>query len=82
MNNPMDAMNMYSANPAVPSMEELIQRARQNPKGFEDYIRNTNPQAYQRAMEIRNSPNPQAIIRQMMQSRNVNPNILRMLGIM
>lgn len=63
------------------SIENLVQQARQNPQAFEDYVRRTNPQAYQQAMQIRNSANPQAIAMQMAQSKGINPNILRMLGI-
>ena len=61
---------------------DVAQRARQNPKAFEDHIRQTNPQAYQRAMQIRNSTNnPQQVVMQMAQQRGLNPNILRMFDI-
>lgn len=63
------------------NMEQLIQQIRQNPSAFEEQIKQNNPQAYQMALQIRNSPNPQAIIRQMMQQKGVNPNILSMLGL-
>lgn len=77
MNNPMDMVNMRSAD----GFENIIQQAKSNPKGFEDYIKRTNPQAYQQAMQIRNSQNPKAIIMQMMQSKGINPNVLNMLGL-
>lgn len=55
---------------------------RQNPRAFEEHLKKTNPQAYQQAMQIRNSANPQAIIMQMAQQRGVHPSILRTLGLM
>lgn len=79
MSNPMD--KAFGNIPNQQSIETLIQQIRQNPQAFEEHIRNSNPQAYQQALQIRNSQNPQAIIMQMMQSRGINPNILRMLGI-
>ena len=85
MNSPMDMITMQQAS-SVPAngpmdINSLIQQARQNPQAFEDYIKRVNPQGYQQALQIRNSPNPQAIIRQMAQSRGINPNIFQMLGI-
>lgn len=65
-----------------PNIFELMNRAKQNPRAFEEHIRRTNPQAYQRAMQIRNSTNnPQQVVMQIAQQRGVNPNILRMLDI-
>jgi hypothetical protein len=66
---------------APQNMEQLIQQIRQNPSAFEEQIRINNPQAYQMALQIRNSQNPQAIIMQMMQQKGFNPNILNMLGL-
>lgn len=66
---------------APQNMEQLIQQIRQNPGAFEEQIRINNPQAYQMALQIRNSQNPQAIIMQMMQQKGFNPNILNMLGL-
>lgn len=63
------------------NIEMLIQQIKQNPAAFEEQIRKTNPQAYQMAMQIRNSPNPQSIIMQMMQAKGMNPNLLSMLGL-
>ena len=74
-------MDRAPYNTAPQNMEQLIDRIRQNPSAFEEQLKQTNPQAYQMALNIRNSPNPQAIIRQMAQQRGLNPNILRMLGI-
>jgi hypothetical protein len=58
-----------------------INRAQQNPQMFEEQFRRMNPQAYQRACEIRNSQNPRQAILQLAQERGVNPNVLRMFGI-
>lgn len=62
--------------------QQMFQQARQNPQAFEAMIRQTNPAAYQQAMQIRNSANPRALIMQMAQSKGLNSNMLRMLGIM
>lgn len=60
----------------------VVRQARQNPKAFEDYVKNNNPQAYQQALQIRNSVNnPQQFVMQMAQQRGINPNILRMLDL-
>ena len=61
---------------------QQIDQIRQNPRAFEEHLKRTNPQAYQQALQIRNSANPQAIISQMARQRGVNPNVLRMLGLM
>jgi hypothetical protein len=66
---------------APQNMEQLIQQIRQNPGAFEEQIRINNPQAYQMAMQIRNSQNPQALIMQLIQQKGINPNILNMFGI-
>ena len=65
----------------VQALQQALQQARQNPAAFEEQLRRTNPQAYQQAMQIRNSGNPQAAIMQMLQARGINPNVLHMLGI-
>lgn len=52
---------------------QLLQQARQNPQAFNDFVRQTNPQAYQQAMQIMQSGNPQQVILQMLQSRGLNP---------
>ena len=78
----MDSTHFNDVVNPNPDLQTLIQQARQNPAAFEEQFKRTNPQAYQQAMQIRNSANPQAVIRQMAQSRGVNPNILKMLGLM
>ncbi len=62
-------------------LQNLINQARQNPRGFEEMMKNNYPQAYQQALQIRNGSNPQQVIMQMLQSRGINPGILQMLGI-
>ena len=81
MANLMDSTPYNGNTPNQQSIEMLIQQIKQNPQVFEEQIRKTNPQAYQMALQIRNSPNPQAMIMQMMQAKGMNPNILRMLGL-
>ena len=78
----MDNMNYTPIGPVQDnSFENILKQARQNPKAFEEHIKRTNPQAYQRALELRNIGNPQQVVMQMMQQRGINPNILRMLDI-
>lgn len=55
---------------------------RQNPRAFEEHIKKTNPQAYQYAMQIRNSTNPRAIIMNMAQQKGINLNLIKSLGLM
>ena len=80
MPNLMDSTHYNSGAMPQQNIEELINKIRQNPVAFEDYVRNNNPQAYQMALQLRNSPNPQAVVMQMAQARGLNPNILRMFG--
>lgn len=84
MNSPMDNANFapapYANRPN--DFEQLAEQARRNPAAFEDYIKRTNPQAYQQAMQIMNCANPRAMVAQMAKARGVNPNILRMFGLM
>lgn len=77
----MSLMDRAPFNSPPQNIEQLVQRIRQNPKAFEEQIRQTNPQAYQMALNIRNSQNPQAIIMQMVQQKGLNPNILSMFGL-
>lgn len=65
----------------VQMLQQMLAQARQNPAAFEEQLRRTNPQAYQQALQIRNSGNPQYAIMQMLQARGINPNILQMLGL-
>lgn len=83
MNSPMDKFQFNSFNsPQQDPFVTALQQARQNPKAFEENIRKTNPQAYQQAMQIRNSfANPQQAIMQMAQQKGINPNILKMFDI-
>lgn len=81
--NLMDRTQFSSApfNNAPQNIEQLVQQIKQNPSAFEEQIKKTNPQAYQMALNIRNSQNPQAIIMQMIQQKGINPNILSMFGL-
>lgn len=81
MPNLMDSTPYNGNMPNQQGIENLIQQIKQNPQAFEEQMRRTNPQAYQMALQIRNSPNPRSMIMQMMQSRGMNPNILNMLGL-
>lgn len=77
MSNPMDIGMMQQ----MPDFESLVRQAQQNPQAFENYLRQSNPQAYQQAMQIRGCQNPRAVILQMAQNSGVNPNILKMFGV-
>ena len=78
-NVPFNNVNIVSNNGN--NLQNLINHARQNPRGFEEMMRNNYPQAYQQALNIRNGSNPQQVIMQMLQQRGINPGILQMLGI-
>ena len=88
MSNPMDKFQFQSTmtpqqgQSQGPNIFDIAQQARQNPQAFEDHVRRTNPQAYQRAMQIRNSVNnPQQVITQMIQQQGLNPNIIKMFNL-
>ena len=81
MNNPFDNFSATLVQPQQPDFQAMVQQARQNPQAFENFVRQTNPQAYQQALQLRNSGNIQNVVMQMLQSRGINPNVFRMLGI-
>lgn len=82
MSNPMDKSPFANAPLQLESdLMTLLQQARANPVAFEQQIRMNNPTAYQQACQIRNSSNPRNAILQLAQQRGINPNILRMFGI-
>lgn len=82
MRNPMDNIPFKNApQQTQDDMMLMIQRAQQNPVLFEEQMRQTNPQAYQQACQIRDSANPREAILRLAQSRGMNPNILKMFGI-
>ena len=60
---------------------DVIKRAREDPLGFEETVKRTNPEGYQRAVQIRNCANPKAIALEMARAQGVDPNILGMLGL-
>lgn len=58
-----------------PQFEQLIAQAMTNPN-FIEQCRQSNPQLYQQAMQLRNSMDPRTAIMQVAQSKGINPNIL------
>ena len=80
LNTPMHSIDR-GLNTTPNNLQNLINQARQNPRGFEEMMRNNYPQAYQQALNIRNGNNPQQVIMNMLQQRGINPGILQMLGI-
>ena len=80
MSSPMDKVPFSNDNQSD-NFVNAINNAQQNPAAFEDQFKRMNPQAYQRACEIRNSQNPRQAILQLAKERGVNPNVLRMFGL-
>lgn len=76
-----NSQNCTLANGIPCDLQNIIQQARQNPQAFENYVRQTNPQAYQQAMMLRNSGNPRAAIMQMLRAKGLPMNILGMFGL-
>ena len=84
LNTPMHSVGYgpnTTPNTTPNNLQNLINQARQNPRGFEEMMKNNYPQAYQQALNIRNGNNPQQVIMNMLQQRGINPGILQMLGI-
>jgi hypothetical protein len=71
----------FNTMPNSQNLENMLRQIRQNPSAFEENLKRSNPQAYQLALQIRNSNNPQAIVMQMAQARGLSPNILKMFGL-
>ena len=67
--------------PANENIFDVIKRAQEDPLGFEEMIKRTNPVGYQRAVQIRNCANPKAMVMEMAKAQGVDPNILGMLGL-
>lgn len=83
MNNPMDKIPFNNVqNQGYFDLMGVIQQAQRDPFTFEEQIKRNNPQGYQRALQIRNSANPRDAILQLAQARGMDPNILRMFGLM
>lgn len=67
---------------SAPDLAQMLSQARRDPKAFEEQFKRNNPQAYQQALQLRNSfVNPQQAVMQMAQRRGINPNIIRMLDL-
>lgn len=86
MPNLMDSVQFTPSIPHnnAPQNEDIfsmIERAKNDPRGFEEMVKKTNPQGYQLALQIRNSQNPRAMVIEMARAQNVNPNIYRILGL-
>lgn len=74
MANSMDRMFSNNVPNAAPmNIQQAYQAAMQNPQAFREMIMRNNPQAYQRAMQIMQSGNPQQAVMQMLQARGLNP---------
>lgn len=62
-------------------LKDIIQKARQNPQWLEQEVQRINPQGYQRALQIRQSGNPMAMVMQMAQANGIHPSVLQYLGL-
>lgn len=81
MANSMDRMfsNAVSNMPGTGiSIQQAYQRAMQNPKAFADFMRTNNPDAYQRALQVMQSGNPQQMVMQMLQSRGLSASMFNL----
>lgn len=87
MSNPMDRMQFNQVqinNPVVQnntSIQKQYADAMRNPRAFNDYVARTNPQAYQKAMQIARSVNPQQVVIQMLQERGLVPGMFNLPGL-
>lgn len=84
MNNPMDNMQFYSNGPSSSQNNQIVQQyqnAMKNPQAFVEHIARTNPQAYQKAMQIARGMNPQQVVMQMLQARGMAPGMFNLPGI-
>lgn len=85
MNNPMDRFQFSQTGMAqplqnTPDLAQMLNQARRDPRAFEEQFKRNNPQAYQQAVQLRNTfANPQQAVMQLAQQKGINPNILRML---
>lgn len=59
---------------------QAFQRAMLDPRQFTQQMSQSNPLAYQQALQIANSQNPKAAIIQLAQQKGVPSNIIQMLG--
>ena len=82
MPNLMDnaSFNEIRQQPA-PNLQQMAMQAMQNPQAFEEQFKRANPQAYQQAMQLRNSGNTKAAVMQMLQANGMYPSILQMLDL-
>lgn len=86
MPNLMDNIRFTAAVPATntpnnQNIFDIIQRAKNDPLGFEEMVKQVNPEGYKRAMQIRNCANPRAAAIEIARAQGVDPNILSMLGL-
>ena len=82
MASPMDNVNynQVSNNNVINAqdMQSAYKNAMQNPKAFEEYVRRTNPKAYDMAVKLAQSRNPRDIVMQILNSRGINPSMFGM----
>lgn len=58
-----------------PNFEQMLQQALANPN-FVNSVQQSNPQAYQMAMQMRNTMDPRTAIMQAARSKGIDPTIL------
>lgn len=75
-------MDNATYNNVVPqgNIVQVYQNAMRNPKQFEEYVKRTNPQVYERAMQLANVQNPQQAVLQILRSRGMTPGMFNLPG--
>lgn len=74
-NVPFNSVQNFQGSP-----EQVFHQARQNPVAFENFIRQTNPEGYNQALRIRNSPNPKSLILEQAKMKGINPSLINLIS--
>ena len=78
MANPMDNVPYNIVTNDVSVLQNTYKNAMANPKAFEEYVKRTNPSAYQNAVRLARSNNPKDIVMQILSSKGINPAMFNM----
>lgn len=61
---------------------QALQSAQSNPQAFEAFIKQSNPEGYNQALQLmQNNPNPKQLILSIAQQQGIPEPLLRMLGL-
>ena len=72
---------MFNQTDNPQNMMQMYQQIKANPQAYIQQLNQTNPLAYQQALQIMNCQNPKAAIIQLAQQKGLNPGMLHMLGL-